>query len=217
MDWNTYRVNRWAVTAAGLALSVGAASAQAEVVFSFADGGVLDGVGLDGTMEVNGLTLSTVDIIDISGDRASVSGRNDKTNMQTNFSMGINSASTSNSTLNSESRDFNKNEGWEFSFDKDVNLIEIDFSSFNSNGSRASVKAGIFPTFNIINEDTDSDAYSLGGRFVAAGDTITLINVSPDDDPWRLDGFTVEVVPEPSSLALLGLGGLLVATRRRNA
>lgn len=198
-------------------MSVGAAQTQADVIFTFEDGNDLDGESIGGSYLKDGLTLTNVDIIDIDGERASVTGRNDRTNSASNTNnLGINSDSTSNSQVGSESSNFDANEGWEFSFDQDVNLIEIDFSSFNTNGSRASVKAGIFPIFNIINADTDSDVYSLEGRFVAAGDTITIINNSPDDDNWRIDSLTVEVVPEPGSLALLGLGGLLIARRRRN-
>jgi len=39
-------------------------------------------------------------------------------------------------------------------------------------------------------------------------------SLTGDTNNW-LSGYSLQVVPEPSSLALLGLGGLLIARRRR--
>lgn len=46
---------------------------------------------------------------------------------------------------------------------------------------------------------------------------ITVKGFNPGGDPWfaAWNGFQLDVVPEPSSLALFGLGGLMIARRRR--
>lgn len=57
-----------------------------------------------------------------------------------------------------------------------------------------------------------SDIYTPGTPIaLSSGDVLTITA----EDVAGIEGFTLDVVPEPTSLALIGLGGLLVARRRR--
>lgn len=57
------------------------------------------------------------------------------------------------------------------------------------------------------------------GSFTWSGNDENYINVYSNytQHQGRLDNFSVTAVPEPGSLALLGLGGLMIARRRRQA
>lgn len=217
-----YRPIRLLTVPAALAISTSATQSQADVIlFDFTSEGIsIDGVGLGGSLTSDGLTLTTIDIIDIDGNNTSDTGAVDLTNIGSNDALGINSASSTGDSVNNESQNFDDNEGWVFSFDFDVEIMEIDFESFSSNGgTRASFKSGIFPTFLILESAVDgSDVYEFSpNRFVAAGDEITIINTSPTGDNWRIEGITVEAtVPEPSSMALVALGCFTCMRRRRH-
>lgn len=56
---------------------------------------------------------------------------------------------------------------------------------------------------------------SVTFRFVANGFTGSPLPYGIDDESWGLDNVTVMAIPEPATLSLLALGGVLALRRRR--
>ena len=102
-------------------------------------------------------------------------------------------------------------ESVEIFFDHNVLLNELKVSIFGSS-DEARVDITGAPSIDI----TSTGIQSLGDTFLAAGDIFSLVFVAGNG--FRFDNFTVERVPEPSTVFLLGTGllGLVGYARRKN-
>ena len=94
-----------------------------------------------------------------------------------------------------------------------INTTTVDYTLDVNAGGTGSVS----DTGNAIDSDAE---WASGTPFTttvttgtgAGSDTITLVTSGGNATPW---GLGIETVPEPSSAALLGLGGLALILRRR--
>ena len=199
----------------------------------------LNGAGLGGTLtsDESGaeLTLTVTDIVShVSDTDASlVSLREDPdaghvVNINGGNSLGINGGSGGH---NSDAANFSPGEAVTFVFDEDVEFVSIDLQSFDAagenNGFRISSSAfsavEIRPE-DLLDSDDANDFDFAPGLIVRAGTEITFEAFSTTGtfnaaDSFRIQDFSVNVVqvavPEPSSLAILGLMSSVVAIRRR--
>lgn len=221
-------------TVAAVALSV---SASADIVFDFRDGSALDGVGVaatfqgsdianfDGSTDDGSAPLSTLEltVVDIIGQDGLSTGSGPDTGHTLNISgaqqaLGINTDNTADDNFisgNADSQNFNAGEIFVFSFNQDINLTNVEVESFTA-GETVLTLSSNATTVNL------GDSFnSLAGFFVAAGDSVSLEFVSTSGDATvRVESFQAVIVPpstipEPSSLALIGLLGIGMASRRR--
>ncbi len=128
---------------------------------------------------------------------------------------GVDSPTPPDGSENPSRLDVDAAEFLEFTFNQDINLLDIHFTSFS--GNETFTAGGV--TFN----DSDVGGNNIGtfaddGLFLAAGTAVRLEAGGPAGSSVGLEGITIETiaVPEPSSLlGLMGLAGLLAAKRRR--
>lgn len=132
---------------------------------------------------------------------------------QTSSSFGINVVGTTCGSMEKSAQIDNgcTGESVEIFFDHNVLLNELKVSIFGSS-DEARVDITGAPSIDI----TSTGNQSLGDTFLAAGDIFSLVFVAGNG--FSFDNFTVERVPEPSTLFLLGTGfvGLVGYTRRKN-
>ena len=104
-----------------------------------------------------------------------------------------------------------------FSFNEDVVITQIDFASFGADSEILLNGTDLLTSGNVVNFSP--------GFAISAGDTFSIESISATPIPAGgrtspdvgLQSITVDVVtvPEPSSLALLGLFGSVAVIRRR--
>ena len=118
----------------------------------------------------------------------------------------------------SESSDLNPDESFTFTFDQDVIFTEIEIESVVAADTIDILVDDVSVlTTNVEGFINGSALGALAGLTIEAGSEITFA-VAGDDSVTsvRIESFTVDVVPEPSSIALLGLGSLMMLKRRRS-
>ena len=133
--------------------------------FTFLNGGPLDAVGVGGNMTVDGITITTVDVIGLEGTRAS-EGTGDITNIGNTGGLGINSA------VSDTARNFESGEGWEFVFNTDVTLQNIDLLLTNAGGT-LTISSDSFSDIVLSGElEGDND---LGNTLVPANTLVSFL------------------------------------------
>ena len=212
------------------------------VLFDFNNGGVVgaaednagDPSAVGDTITVGGLQLTLVGtetpeyVAGPAGGPAFVESGTTLTNGNLSIggqnALGINNLSINNGNFDmigggTESTDINPGESFTFTFDQDVSFTAIELESVVATDEFEVLVDGT-SVFSTVGEDAfvDFSGSALNDLTITAGQEITFAadgNVS--NGSYRIETFSVHVqaVPEPSSLALLGLFGSVAMIRRR--
>lgn len=135
----------------------------------------------------------------------------------TNGSFGINSPTPDGGSENAARFDVDAAEILELGFNQNVLILSVDL--VNLEGNEEFNFDGVIITDGDTSGSDEFD-FTVGdtspGIFLAEGDTIFLQAVGTAGTSVGLDGITVQVVPEPSSLlAIASVAGLFMMRRRR--
>ena len=136
----------------------------------------------------NSVTLTTVDVIGDDGSSA-LDGSNNVVNVHDLGALVVDSWNTIDNVYN-----IDPNEGWVFSFDRDVTLSEFEFESFQE-GAEVTLSSSAFT--NTVDQATIGSGDSLWALDlgVPAGTPITLLNTG--SDPFRIESLTIGAGEEP--------------------
>lgn len=176
------------------ALGLATVNSQAEVTYSF--------FSKDGVFDGNTLAQDTLIDLD-SGFSTLMTVASTGGNLNSNATgLGIGDANVDGLT-----------EIITFSFDKDVDLNFFDFGGVGSDASDgANFKLGSNPAIDLYTGvsgfNGTSDVYTPASPVrLTSGQTI-VVKGSSATSIFDLDGFSVTVIPEPSSVMLMGLVGV---------
>ena len=137
---------------------------EAQTVFTFINGNSLDGIGIGGNITVDGVTITTQDIIGLDGSRASGMIAN-LTNIGGGDGLGINSAGSDAAIR------FESGEGWEFTFDTEVQLQDLQLLETDAGGT-LTISSESFPDIVLAGElDGVND---LGDTLVPANALVSI-------------------------------------------
>jgi hypothetical protein len=158
-------------------------------VFEFLDNGPLDQAGTDGSFTIDGLTLSTVDIIGMDGTRATSGQPNTAhlTQSGSTHGLGVNSDFTDKAVL------FQVGEGWEFIFNRDVRLQSIHLANVEAVGA-AMTLTSLSNEFSSITLSSGNGDYDLNNTFVPAGSVVHVgysVDTGNVDDGAQIMSLTV--------------------------
>ncbi len=96
----------------------------------------------------------------------------------------------------------------------EYNVIAVSAADFAGAGNEELTVDGVNSSI-VRGSSSDPTFHEING-VSSTGGTLTLDFVQDGGTNPIVNGIVIEVVPEPGTLALLGLGGLLVARRRRD-
>ena len=173
----------------------------------------LDNTGNPGTGDnLDGMstTPTTISVPEISGLEMTVTAI-----LGTDTGIDLNSTSKSlgiNSDNDSDTDAFEAafEQGFTFHFNKDVSISQLDFTTFSS-GETIS-----FAGITIVNGDLSNgttDVYDFSTPLKV--DANTDITLQATAGTIGIEAMTLSVIPEPATMSLIGLAGLLTLVSRR--
>lgn len=152
-------------------------------------------------------TPTTNSVVEISGLQIIITDI-----LSTDTGAKLNSLSTSfgvdsDNSGDSDAFDATFGEGFTFQFDKDVSISQLDFTTFTTG------EAVSFAGMSIGDADAPSSVYDFSTPLrVSANTDITLRATA---GIVGIEAITLTVVPEPATMSLVGIAGLLAMLARR--
>ncbi|VGO11755.1 hypothetical protein PDESU_00301 [Pontiella desulfatans] len=159
-------------------------------------GGIGSNVTLTNSLTDEHVKLTTIDIIGQDGSLASEGGGHTLNVFGSVDYLGVNDESGNPGGYDSETRFFNPNEGWVFSFDVDVYLENIQLGSQTSD-AELTLSSDVFDDI-VLADGKPNDVHDLEYRFIPAGTELTLMMTTPTngvDTGLGVTSITVSAVP----------------------